>query len=229
MQDEKLQDPGIPASTPILKKLDNFWYHYKWHTLAALFVLAVLVIGIVQSCSRKGAEYRILYGGDRVIGRETGQAICRVFSDLADQEADVQLSHYFIDLSEGSGMGGVVGQNLDQFDGEVQTGDAMLYLLSPTLHERILESNGGIVPLDEYFPQGLPEGVTFYDEGHTAILLSSLPAYQLEGLRDLPEDTLICLRSPVSLSGLLNRDRAEEQHRAYAALLVALIFWSPEE
>ena len=46
MQDEKLQDPGIPASTPTLKKLDNFWYHYKWHTLAALFVLAVLVIGI---------------------------------------------------------------------------------------------------------------------------------------------------------------------------------------
>ena len=32
----------IKIKLPISKKLENFWYHYKWHTIAAVFIIEML-------------------------------------------------------------------------------------------------------------------------------------------------------------------------------------------
>lgn len=34
------------------QKWDNYWYHYKWHTFCAIFVIALIIFGFF-SCSQK--------------------------------------------------------------------------------------------------------------------------------------------------------------------------------
>ena len=32
-------DGEIKINSPPLEKLENFWYHYKWHSIVALFLV----------------------------------------------------------------------------------------------------------------------------------------------------------------------------------------------
>jgi hypothetical protein len=59
----------VKLKSPILEKLDNFWYHYKWHTAVAIFVIIVAIILTVQTCSRVEADAYILYAGPHTISR----------------------------------------------------------------------------------------------------------------------------------------------------------------
>ena len=44
--------------------LENFWYHYKWHTIASVFVLLVVTIITVQMCTRTTYDAYIVYAGN---------------------------------------------------------------------------------------------------------------------------------------------------------------------
>ena len=55
----------VKIKTPFLTWLDNFFYHYKWHTVAVLFVIAVIVICTMQTCSRTTFDTHIMYAGDK--------------------------------------------------------------------------------------------------------------------------------------------------------------------
>ena len=37
----------------VYRWLDNFWYHHKWATIAALFLVIVLTVCVLQMCSRE--------------------------------------------------------------------------------------------------------------------------------------------------------------------------------
>ena len=37
-------------------KLSNFWYYYKWHTIVALFIVFVVTVCTLQTCSKGGVE-----------------------------------------------------------------------------------------------------------------------------------------------------------------------------
>ncbi|MBQ5841377.1 MAG: hypothetical protein IIW40_05425 [Clostridia bacterium] len=48
-----------PPKTP-KGKWENFWYHYKWHTLGGLFALVAAIILIAQAASVDRADYMVL-------------------------------------------------------------------------------------------------------------------------------------------------------------------------
>ena len=54
---------GSEIVSPFMKKLDNFWYHYKWHSLIALFFVLVITVCSVQMCTREEYDIHILYAG----------------------------------------------------------------------------------------------------------------------------------------------------------------------
>ena len=43
--------------------LENFWYHYKWHTIFALVAILVVTICTVQMCSKEEYDVHIVYAG----------------------------------------------------------------------------------------------------------------------------------------------------------------------
>ena len=56
----------------MLKWLENYWYHYKWHTLIVAFFVIMLTVMGVQMCSREDNDIYIIYAGPELISDELG-------------------------------------------------------------------------------------------------------------------------------------------------------------
>ena len=56
-------DGDVKIRTPFMEKLENFWYHYKIHTVAVLFGVFVLMILLVQCLGKVEYDAHILYAG----------------------------------------------------------------------------------------------------------------------------------------------------------------------
>ncbi len=52
------------------KWLDNYWYHYKWHTIAVIFVIIVVVVCTVQLIDRDEYDVLIAYAGSKDVSKK---------------------------------------------------------------------------------------------------------------------------------------------------------------
>lgn len=52
------------------KWLDNFWYHYKWHTIAVIFVIVVAIVCTVQLVGREDYDVLIAYAGSKDVSKK---------------------------------------------------------------------------------------------------------------------------------------------------------------
>lgn len=72
--EERYVDPDeIKRPTTFLKWIENFWYHYKWHTIVGLFVAILATTMIVQLVQREKYDIRIVYAGDFIIEEGDGE------------------------------------------------------------------------------------------------------------------------------------------------------------
>ena len=190
----------------------------------------MVVVCLVQTRDKRSFDYTVMYAGADVISGAESGSITDTLQGAAGEDKSVKLIHYFISLEAGSTQAsGFSKQNLDAFDNEIKTGEAVILLLSTELYERVMEGSGGIISMTPYLPETLPEGIEFYDESKSAIRLSSLPIGQEAGLCDLPEDTWLCLRSAVSLTNIFNQDKAEREHQEYQQYLKAIVSFKKEK
>ena len=51
------------------KWFENFWYHYKWHTIFAAFILLVVTVCTVQMCQKEEYDTHIIYAGSENVSR----------------------------------------------------------------------------------------------------------------------------------------------------------------
>ena len=64
MEDNREKYEGdVKLYVPVSKKLENFWYHYKWHSIAVLSVILIRVIVAFQMCGRTSFDAHVLYAG----------------------------------------------------------------------------------------------------------------------------------------------------------------------
>ena len=211
------------------EKLANFWYHYKWHTIFALFFIGIVVVCLVQTSGKRSFNYTVMYAGNEVVSAAESPVITESLQKAAGEGKTVKLIHYFVSPQVGSTQAsGAAKQNLDAFDNEITSGEAVILLLSGELYRRVIEGKGGIISMTPYLPETLPEGIEFYDESKSAIRLSSLAIGSEPGLCDLPEDTWLCLRSPISLANFFKPKKAEAEHAEYQAYLRAIISYKKE-
>ena len=252
MQEEKNIGGDIRVSSPFLKKIENFFYHYKWHTVIALFLVVVIVICSVQMCTKEEYDIEIMYAGRQNVTSE--QAILDIeaafgsFSDdvTGDGVPRANLVAYWVDERylgigqipeelKGADVGYFANQastNRDSFDSEITAGNVMICLLSPYLFER-WDERGAFLSLTEACPEYAGRESTLclqMEDGSynpRAVLLSKTALGDLAGLAALPEDTVICIRKvPYNI---YNKDSVEEEHaRALEVYRRALRFGSAE-
>lgn len=77
-------------------KLENFWYHYKWHTIISVFLVFVAVIGIWQYLDTPQYDYQIILYTSRsdttALATALNKEICAVGDDInCDGEVNVQI------------------------------------------------------------------------------------------------------------------------------------------
>ncbi len=248
-REEKLSPSGAPsladggtARSPILRKLDNFWYHYKWPFLFGVLALIVLTVSLVQCVGNgRGDDAHVMYAGGYILtgteSRDFENSIVRFVEDRnGDGRQVLALGFYAIftdaeietkPLPDRPHYKQYSYDNRQNFDQEILLGEATVCFLSQSLFEEVARA-GGLRPIEEGTP--LPVGAELVMYGNTAygIRLRSLAISTYPGLSRLPEDTVLTTRAMTSLGQLLGGKReAEELYRANIALYERILAAAP--
>ena len=147
VSEEELQPPPKPEAPKTPKgKWENFWYHYKWHTIAAAAVVVVLSVLIMQMVNKDDPDYTLELVTKAAYPESTIQQLEKELAiygrDLdKDGKVEVQIDNIYID-STNSQYSSV---NLQKLSVHLAAGDVLFYVLEPdcyTDYIKIHETEG---------------------------------------------------------------------------------------
>ena len=239
MASKKSDMEHIPTS-PFLKKLVNYWYHYKWHTIIGVILLVTVLICTLQMCQKPSYDTEIIYAGPHSITKvQQGDIKTSLSAFMKDRdgngEVSLNLIPYWVDgdmmtddkydESDRGFMQQSSMQNKQNFHDEISAGDVVIYLVSHELFLEMME-RGCLSSLTELVPF-LSEDVLAKDKDGNAtacgVTLASLPAGSLAGLSQLPADTVLCMQDLRFLNQLFNKNQSEAQHAYCKEMMTALL------
>ncbi len=234
---------------PVLNKgffgwLDNFWYHYKWHTLITLFFVFFITLCSVQMCAKESYDVLVLYAGSAELDRNAKDGdiyteyqlaldgLGRVCEDFdGNGEITVALKDLFLLTADELTVLGndketelneyLLRENNSAFTDLLRSSDYYLCLMSEGLYKekRVVDGYALFETLSPYVHEGTE--VSF--AGEDAIYLSSTAFSSLSVYNDLPADTVICLRKVSPLADKWSGNSAHEQHDRAAKVIEAII------
>ena len=239
------EEREIKPTSSFLSKLENFWYHYKWHSLIALFLVITITICSVQMCSKDEYDCYIMYAGDTAIPHtssgvsqytttftslnrvaedfdENGEVLVS-FSDLYVWTAD-QMSAYESENRDDPTAPdlnySLISQDTDTLSDRMIHSEYYLCFLSREVYELYKNKEGltFFVPLTPY----ITEGNTYeYTNGDCdGILLGSVEGfYKSAGICELPADTVICLRAKNEVFSGFDKQAHENYYKGAEATL----------
>ena len=234
-ENEKLSG-DVTLRSPFLTKLDNFFYHYKWHSIIALFLVIVFLVCSLQMCGQKEYDLEVMYAGPKNLSdRQTVLDIQNAFASISkDRTGDgiknVNLVTYWVDDGlwdedkaedvDGSNLGHLMNnsyENEKAYVDEIAAGNVVICLVSPYLFHMV-DDEAGFMRVTDVFPAlaEYEEEVCVYDEdgriNRFGVVLSKTAFGELAGLSSLPKDTVLCVRKKAPLSFWYNGNKAEEKH-----------------
>lgn len=248
MEDELKENSGNgpKIKTSFLAWLDNFWYHYKWHSLASLFAIIVVITVTLQMCSKPSYDIHVMYAGAHSFDRtssngdvpsynSTVYAFNKACDDFnGDGKITVDLLDLFVMTSD------EIQDFVQNNDGE--TVNENLFLEDrETLHSNLIYS--------EYFVCFLSEALFFeYEAAHegelfaeisqytsekfqdsyeyasaNGIYLRSLDFYSIPEIARLPDDTVVCIRKFSEISSLFGKQNNEKQYENSQIFLSSIL------
>ena len=236
----------VKLKSPFLTKLDNFWYHYKWHTIVAIFVIIMGIILTFQMCSKVEFDAYIMYAGPHTISRtsESGNlseyenAVSSFKKISSDYSEDGIVNISFVDLfvvnseeaekiladNPGSEINSaLVDENTDTLHQKLLFGEYYLCFLSERIFKEY-EAMHGDALFTKLAPYG-KAGAEYEYVSERGIYLRSLPFSSLPEICDLPEDTVVCLRTYSEVASKIGRaDNEENFHRGEDMLRTLLSY-----
>ena len=178
-----------------LKWLDNYWYHYKWHTIIVSFFLIIGIISTVQIFNKKTYDAHVMYVGGKDIPDtkyyDILQSLKAVSSDYdGDKEHTINFSKMAFISDPENNMASTVNTPTVQFLSNLVVQPYYIYLMDVEVY-KLYEDSGVFVPISELYSD-IPED-WFYDE--TAVYFDKTEyANSFPGVDDLGENTLLVLK-----------------------------------
>lgn len=231
---ENLPEGEINIKSPLLSKLDNFWYHYKWHTIVACFLIVTITILSLQTCTKTSYDLHVIYAGPKEISRsssdggseyvEMTNSLGRVVGDFdGDGDTNVNLLNLFVvneeekaellkDKPQYEINEALVIEDTNTLKTTIVYGEHYLCFLSERLFKEYESTFNGVIfeSLDGFSQNG---EIEYASEGKTGVYLCSLAIKELPVLENLPEDTVICVRALSEVSSAFGKAENEENHR----------------
>lgn len=203
------------------KWVENFWYHYRWQFLFALAVVAFIAIAAVQSFIQKKIDASILYVGPVAVSDQTCHDIVasaeekftRDYDGSGRKSADIRTIHLSTELDGLSPKKRAeADKRFTQYVDEILSGEDCFLLVSPSFYEN-LDQKGVLMSVYEIF------GAWRGDEAILCgIPLNTIPLGASPGFRDLPPDTVLCLRYAGGVGTKLSENEIEEKNLLNAAI-----------
>lgn len=222
--EEKLEPGALATNSRVLKWLDNFWYHYKWHTIIGLFAAVVIIIGVVQMFSRPKYDTMLACANPYRMSDEEKAAFDQLLSRICpedfngDGEKRVNFTSYQVysdeemraekesleaESEEFFYNAQFFAKEYENFIFFTQTGEGAVCLVSRYVYENLIGTDPvRLRAISDLYPDGdLPKGVT--EDGYGVIFgKTDLYIYHSEA-QVLPEDLVLCLLLPT-----VNADKA---------------------
>ncbi|MBP3437106.1 MAG: hypothetical protein J6K61_04265 [Clostridia bacterium] len=226
------QEGDIRPTSPFLKKAENYWYHYKWHTIIGLFLLLTLLICTLQMCKKPSYDTEIIYAGHHSITKMQQSDIKSSLGSLMkdkneDGEISLNVVPYWIDTdilqndkyaeSDTAFLQQAAMQNRQNFEDEISAGDVVIYFLSQDMFLAIMERDC-LFSLEEVVPNLSQDCFALDKDGNPTsfgVRLDSLPFGNMAGFAELPDDTVVCMQSIRYLNHIFNHEQTEANF-AYA-------------
>ena len=217
--------------------IENFWYHYKWHSIVALFLVFVVTVCTVQMCRKEEPDLYVLYGGGKYISKQvTDGNFCefdvitssiKQITEDYDENGNLNPLFYNIYLlsndeikDKGDDVNhSVLYQNNQEFRELMFSSPYYICLLSDELYLEYSKTEGVFIPLASYTGGAALE---YLDEGAVYLHSENLPFNKLPGICDLPENTVICLKSKTAFSTSFGSKTAERHFERSEKSLRAL-------
>lgn len=236
---EKNQAGEIVVNNRFFKKLDNFWYHYKWPVILISFFLIVGVICFTQCATKEKSDLRVAFAGDFSVNSK-GEPIqaedMQQFVDLLESFAplnedgnacSIKHTSFYIRNPENlkdeyTGMDfnsikATISENMSAFDTHIMLGDSAVYFVSLEAYEIMPNIRTLMRPLANLYGDAIPASA--YDA--YAIRLGDTAFYQYYDLVNqmLPPDTLILLPAQLQMGG----SAPDEVYARYEQLFRAIV------
>lgn len=164
--EEKQNAHEVAEQSKFLRWLDNFWFHYKWQTIAVLLVVILLAVTLPQCARGESGGVTVTFAGGYVMSNDEQTGLKNVLS-AADENARITLSQYSIlteeeitanntytDPETGEKKLDTVGRNLDRgynqdrirtLQSYLMTGDRGIWIVSPYVYENWFDGKIQIV------------------------------------------------------------------------------------
>lgn len=242
MKDNNEKYGDVKMSSPLLGWLENFWYHYKWHTLAALFAVVVLTVCLVQCSKQKKYDMYVMYAGGEAFSRQSeggdipeyNQFVSALEKFAADYDGNgktlLSLSDLYIpsdaELEEQKAAGNNIDyssmrEDIKTLNDRMSYSEYYVFLVSKHVYDEyhVKSDTELFAPIKKY----CPADNDFVFEGDNAVYLSSTDLYGLAPFSSLPEDTLICIRINSEVSSAFGRRKNAELYRRAEEYITALL------
>ena len=243
---EENKSGDIKIESPFLKKLENFFYHYKWHTLIAGFFVFVLMLCVFQTCKKTTYDGYVLYAGGKSLRaieeNETESTFVNLYKALGvyvgDYNEDGERNLSFTDIylpsdeeireleAEGSVNYSLLNNNDELFRNNMLSGDYYVCMISEHLFAEWTKENNPFTPIAPYLPSGaeIDEGDgdgSYRLASDYGVYLNSTPIKDKPGFKHLPDDTVICFRkySKASSPGKRGKILYENSEKLIRAIL----------
>lgn len=246
---EPVSDESIKEKSKLRLWLENFFYHYKWHSIAALFLIFVILFCTLQTCTRTTFDSYVIYAGGknlRIYDEAAGEALYRPVCNAMDKyvsdfDGDGNRHVSFLDIYIPSGKEilelesqgntpspSLLKENRDNFNQHMLYGDYYICIISEDLFKDLTkdEKNNPFSEISPYLPENAKITTDKNDTGYRlaskyGVYLSSTPLADKEGFKHLPDNTVISFRMLSELASSKKRD-TENYRNAESTLRLML-------
>ena len=195
-----------------LKWLDNYWYHYKWHTIIVSFFVIIGTISMVQIFNRESYDAYVMYVGDATIPDtqyyDVVQSLKAVSSDYdGNKEHNINFAKTLFISDPENEMASTVNSSAVQYLSNLVVQPYYIYLMDVEVY-KLYKDSGVFVPISELVSD-LPE--EWYYDGTAVYFDKTDYANSFAGVDNLGENTLLVIKiMPYS-----NSKRVTEREREY--------------
>lgn len=129
----------------IRKKIDNYWYYYKYHTLVGIFAAVLLIIFIKDMLGRVEYDYTVAVITKSGTREEDMEALQSYFEGISpdlngDGEVHVQVAEYYFPSDDGQMANPqVVISNQTRLMADIQEQESMIFFVDKSSYEEYKE------------------------------------------------------------------------------------------
>ncbi len=238
---DKYKIGEIKVEGRFFKWFDNFWYHYKWHTIATLFVIFVLIVCFAQSCGREKQDMVIAYAGEYNLSSFNGEEYQKAKQELSaalpkDYNADGEkivglITNHVMTAEQQKAYEDMLNADKDENDVREEVDPAYFAAQKSEFMQCVGSGQFAILLVDESICKELGERdmlrklsdvfatVPDHAVDEYGLRFSETELYKnSEQLGKLPEDTVLCLISPLKVGALSNQKAYNNMVEMFVAM-----------